>query len=99
MVKLLMGWDIIPGQESAYFDFITQEFEPGLTELGLQTTDVWYTAYGNWPQIVTGTVSSDLEAIQQALTSKQWRELKKQLLQYVTGYQQKVIKANGSYQL
>lgn len=94
-----MGWDIIPGRESEYFDFIVQEFEPQLTELGLQTTDVWYTVYGDWPQIVTGSIARNLEAAQRALASEKWQNLKRQLLQFVTNYQQKIIPANGSYQL
>ncbi len=99
MVKLLMGWNIIPGRESEYFDFIVQEFEPGLSDLGLQTTDVWYTLYGEWPQIVTGTVARDMKAMQQVLASKRWRDLKERLLQFVTDYQQKIIRADGGYQL
>lgn len=99
MVKLLMGWNIIPGRESEYFDFIVQEFEPGLGEMGLQTTEVWYTVYGDWPQILTGTVARDLEAMQRVLVSQRWRQLKARLLELVTDYQQKIIPANGGYQL
>ena len=99
MVKLLMGWNIVPGRENEYFDFVVQEFEPGLADLGLQTTDVWYTAYGDWPQIVTGTVASDLETMRKILASEQWRRLKERLLEYVTDYQQKIIPADGGYQL
>ncbi|HHS98380.1 MAG TPA: hypothetical protein ENK08_10920 [Chloroflexi bacterium] len=99
MVKLLMGWNIVPGRENEYFDFVVQEFEPGLADLGLQTTDVWFTAYGDWPQIVTGTVASDMETMRKILASEQWRRLKERLLEYVTDYQQKVILANGGYQL
>jgi len=99
VVKLLMGWNIVPGRENEYFDFVVQEFEPGLADLGLQTTDVWYTAYGDWPQIITGTVASDLETMRRILASEQWRRLKERLLEYVTDYQQKVIPADGGYQL
>lgn len=99
MVKLLMGWNIRPGQESKYFDFILKEFEPGLLELGLRTTDAWYTLYGDWPQIVMGAVAQDLEATQHALLSERWRDLKRKLFQYVSDYQQKVIPASGGYQL
>lgn len=99
MVKLLMGWNIIPGRESEYFDFIVQEFEPGLSDLGLQTTDVWYTIYGEWPQIVTGTVARDLRTMQRVLASERWRDLKERLLQFVTDYRQKIIRADGGYQL
>jgi len=94
-----MGWDIVPGQEREYFDFVVQEFEPGLAELGLQTTDVWYTAYGDWPQIITGAVSGNLETMRQVLASQRWQDLKRHLLKYVSSYRQKVIRADGHYQL
>lgn len=99
MVKLLMGWNIIPGRESEYFDFFTEEFEPALGELGLQATDMWYTAYGEWPQILTGTVAEDLETMRRILASERWQRLKERLLEFVTDYQQKIIPANGGYQL
>ncbi len=99
MVKLLMGWNIISGQESEYFDFIVQEFEPALTELGLQTVDVWYTAYGDWPQIITGAIAVDLDTVRRVLRSERWLKLKEDLLHFVTDYRQKVIPANGGYQL
>lgn len=99
MVKLLLGWDIVPGRESEYFDFIIQEFEPGLGKLGLQTVDVWYTAYGDWPQIVTGIVAGDAETMKQAIESPQWQRLKGGLLQLVTDYRQKLVQATGGYQL
>lgn len=99
MVKLLLGWNIIAGHESEYFDFIVQQFEPSLLAMGLQTTDVWYTTYGEWPQIVTGVVASDLESMLRVLDSERWYALKERLLQHVSDYQQKVIPANGGYQL
>ncbi len=35
MVKLLMSWDIHAGNEAEYFQFVIQEFVPGLLKLGL----------------------------------------------------------------
>lgn len=99
MVKLLLGWNIIPGLEERYFEFFTQEFEPALGEMGLQATDMWYTAYGEGPQILTGTVARDLETMRQILASDRWRRLKERLLEFVTDYQQKIVPASGGYQL
>ncbi len=99
MIKLLMGWNIIPGSENAYFDYFVEEFQPGMSRLGLQTTDVWYTTYGNWPQIITGVVSKDLESMRQVLRSEEWKRLKRGLFQFVTDYRQKIIQATGGYQL
>ena len=39
MVKLLMQWDIQPGRESSYLEFVTQTFTPRLGELGLELSD------------------------------------------------------------
>ncbi len=99
MVKLLLGWDILPGKEGEHFDFFVQEFEPGLLELGLHTAEVWYTAYGDWPQIVVGVVAEDLETMEQVLASEQWHQLRASLLKHAIHYRQKVIPASGGYQL
>jgi len=99
MFKLLMSWNIRPGRDGDYFEFVVQEFGPGLAKLGIRPTDAWYTAYGEWPQILTGGVAEDLESLQRALASDEWRELKKSLLTYVTDYHQKIIRASGGFQL
>ena len=99
MVKLLMTWNIRDGLEDEYFEFVMQEFGPGMLELGIQPTDAWYTAYGNRPQILTGGVADDLSSLREALASKKWRELKLALLTYVTDFNQKLVHASGGFQL
>lgn len=99
MYKLLMSWDIRPGKESEYFEFVVQEFGPGLMKLGVKPSDAWYTAYGDEPQILTGGVTEDLESLQEILGSVEWRTLKRKLLTFVTDYRQKVIPASGGFQL
>jgi len=101
MFKLLMTWNIRPGYEDEYFDFVVREFGPGMLELGIRLTDAWYTYYGaqDAPQILTGGVVDDLEALQKALASKDWKVLKRKLLTYVTDYDQKVIRATGGFQI
>ncbi len=99
MVKLLMSWNIKPGRESEYFEFVVQEFGPELLKLGIKPTDAWYTAYGERPQILTGGVAEDLETIRGVLATQEWRELKQKLLTYVTDYTQKIVRASGGFQL
>jgi hypothetical protein len=99
MFKLLMSWNIRPGHEDEYFEFVIQEFGPGLVKLGVRPTDSWYTQYGNRPQILTGGVVEDLESLQRALASDEWRTLNRKLLSYVTDYSQKIIRASGGFQL
>ncbi len=99
MFKLLMSWNIQPGREDEYFEFVIRDFGPGLIELGVQPTDAWYTQYGDRPQILTGGVTEDLESLQRVLASEEWRKLKAELLTYVTDYNQKVIRASEGFQL
>jgi len=99
MVKLLMSWDIKSGVESAYFDFIINEFAPGLLKLGLQPTEAWYTVYGSDPQILTGAVARDLETMTQILDSGEWRELQSELLVYIANFEYKVVRDTGRFQL
>ncbi len=99
MFKLLMSWNIRPGREDEYFEFVVREFGPGLIKLGVRPTDAWYTQYGDSPQILQGGIMEKLENLQQALASDEWREIKKKLLTYVTDYSQKIIRASGGFQL
>mgnify|MGYP001161981102 FL=1 len=53
-VKLLMTWDILPGREQEYFEFVVRDFIPGMQRLGMEPSDAWFTMYGSSPQIMTG---------------------------------------------
>ncbi len=99
MIKLLMKWDIKTGQEQSYFEFVMQEFAPGLMRLGLQPTEAWYTIYGKGPQILTGVVTNDFETMHQILEGDEWRSLRERLMEHVTNYSQKLVSANGRFQL
>lgn len=99
MMKLLMTWDIKPGRETAYLDFVTSEFAPGLMRLGLEPTEAWYTVYGEGPQILTGGVAQDVETMREVLASEEWQALRDRLLDYVTNFSYKVIPASGRFQL
>jgi hypothetical protein len=99
MIKLLMSWDIKPGLEAVYFDFIVNEFAPGLVKLGIQPTEAWYTVYGSGPQILTGGVARDLETMTSILDSDEWDELQRKLLIYITNFEYKIVPDTGRFQL
>ncbi len=99
MVKLLMTWDIRPGKESEYFEFVVQEFAPKLVRLGIQPTEAWYTVYGSAPQILTGGVTENRAALDTILEGDEWKELQKKLLSYVTNFNFKIVPHTGNFQL
>lgn len=98
-VKLLMTWDIRPGREQEYFEFVVREFVPGMQRLGIQPTDAWYTTYGDRPQILTGGVTEDIDRMENVLSSDDWSQLRDNLMEYVTNFEWKVVKASGGFQM
>lgn len=94
MIKLLLSWDILPDRDQEHFEFIIREFAPRLTAMGIRPIEAWYTLYGrdNNPQIVVEAITDDLEKMRTVLKTQEWEELKEKLLEYVTNYNQKVIR-------
>lgn len=99
MFKLLMTWDIRPGKESEYFEFVVQEFAPRLIRLGIQPTEAWYTVYGSAPQILTGGVADNRASLENILQGEEWKSLHERLLTFVTNFNYKIVPAAGHFQL
>jgi hypothetical protein len=98
-VKLLMSWDILPGQEQTYFEFAMKTFAPELMKMGWQPTEAWYTLYGDVPQILTAGVTDTADQMREILDSEDWAALLEQLQEYVTNLTYKVVPATGRFQL
>ena len=98
-VKLLMTWDILPGREQDYFEFVVRDFIPGLQRLGLEPSDAWFTMYGEKPQIMTSAQMPSLGALTQVLESQEWADLAKLLMDYVEDFTFKIIPARAGFQM
>ncbi|HEX9091289.1 MAG TPA: hypothetical protein VF831_07355 [Anaerolineales bacterium] len=98
-VKLIMTWDITPGREQEYFEFVVREFIPQVQQLGMELKDAWLTMYGNQPQIMASAQMSDLQAMQDILDSTEWQGLVNRLMDYVENYQFKIVPARSGFQM
>ena len=98
-VKLLMTWDILPGREQDYFEFVVRDFLPDVQSMGLEVSDAWFTMYGNHPQIMATAQMSDMDALQKVLESSDWDALTQRLLDYVENFEFKVVPARSGFQL
>ena len=98
-VKLLMTWDILPDQEQEYFEFVISDFLPEIKLLGIRTVDVWYTLYGDQPQIMVAAKTQSQAALNVAMASKEWQRLLDNLLQIVENFSYKIISAKTGFQL
>lgn len=98
-VKLLMTWDILPGREQEYFEFVVRDFIPGIQRMGLEPSDAWFTMYGEQPQILVSAQTANMTAVQRILASQEWADLVKQLLDYVEDFQHKIVSARSGFQM
>lgn len=100
-VKLLMQWDIKPGQDQEYFEFVVREWLPGVNRLGIKPTWAWYTVYSREPsrQILAEAIGDDLPTVREVLRSDDWKSLHERLLAYVENYTHKVVYITGGFQI
>ena len=99
MFKLIMTWNIKEGKEKDYLDFLTHDFTKGVMSMGIQPTDAWYAVWGRGPQVLAGGVTEELETMEKALASEEWKELLAKLQGLVVDFNYKVVEAEGGFQL
>lgn len=98
-VKLIMTWDILPGREQDYFEFVVRDFIPSLQRMGMEPSDAWYTVYGKQPQIMTAAQMPNLRALQDTLKSNEWESLTNTILDYVENFEYKIVPSRTGFQL
>ena len=53
MLKVLISYDMQTGKEQECQDYFVNKFAPGLAKMGFRISDVWYTMWGDAPQILS----------------------------------------------
>ena len=97
-IKVIMSWDIIPGREQEYFEFVVRNFMPAVQKFGMALSDAWVTIYGDHPQILVGAVVPGQDKAYDIITSEEWRKLNNRLLDYVQNYELKLAPLQGGFQ-
>lgn len=95
MLHLILTWNIRPGREQEYSMFVNDRLAPGVVELGLPPRDVYYTAFGNVPQIMVVLDVPDVAKLPGILHSRRWQELKQALFQYIEDYEERIIEVSN----
>lgn len=90
-VKLILTYD--PGFEDreTYLQFVMGQFLPTLEFLGLSLCDSWHTAYGEYPLRLIGFSATDIDILDQILSSEAFCELEANLISMVDNYNRKII--------
>ena len=74
-VKVLISYDMVPGKEQECQEYFVNKFAPGLAKMGFRISDVWYTMWGEAPQILSGGVVEGVEEAQKIFLSSPWTKL------------------------
>ena len=96
-----MHWDIKPGRDQEYFEFVVREWVPEINRMGIQPIAAWYTVYSrnDDQQIMAECIADDLDTMRKALASAEWQALHEKLLEYVENYHHKLVRVTGGFQL
>jgi hypothetical protein len=97
--KLLLYYDVVPSSQESYHQFVKDEFLAEAYNLGLTVTEVWHTAYGDYPMLLAGFVAEDFDEMVTILNSAEWQALETKLRRYVRDYRRKVVPFRGGFQI
>jgi hypothetical protein len=95
MYKMLMTYNLQPGKEQEAQEYLVNKLAPGLGRLGFRFSDVWFTIWGNSPQILGGGTIKDIEEAQRIFKSEAWQDLRKQMETLTIDFNLKLVKARG----
>jgi hypothetical protein len=97
-LKLVMRYNIEPESAQDYYQFIIGQYIPVMQTMGLEVTEAWHTAYGDYPNRLIVFVSRDDQTARQVVNDPAWEELNDRLLEYVTDFDYKIIPYSVGFQ-
>lgn len=98
-LKLLISYNIDVDDGREYYEFALGKYIPSMQSMGLELSEAWHTAYGNYPNRLIGFVTRDEETMWDVLNGETWEELNEELLNYVSDLEYKVIRYSLGFQI
>jgi hypothetical protein len=90
--KFNQYFNILPGMEKSYRQFVQTEFVPGMEQLGIRITNIWKAVIGSSPFILVEGTSRTIEEIAKTIDTDEYRKLTRTLKsKYVMDYQSKIL--------
>lgn len=96
MPKVKITYDMREGREQECQDYLVNKLAPGLAKLGFRVSDVWYTVWGNSPQITGGGEMEDLDKIRSIFSSREWGNLAAGIEELSTNFRVQVTRGKNS---
>lgn len=90
-VKFSQYWDVIPGKEDDYDNFMKNEFYPAMEDIEIQIGGEWKILIGESPNMFFEGRSEHVEQLLTALNSQKFKTSKYELMKLVTNYSSRVL--------
>ena len=97
--KLLLSYNIQPEKSQEYYQFVLGRYIPEMQAKGLEVSEAWHTAYGDYPNRLVGFICRDQDTLSSLLDDESWRVLNDELLEFVDDFDYKVIPYQVGFQL
>jgi hypothetical protein len=96
--KLLLSYHVSESRMQEYYRFMLGRYVPAMQAMGLEMSDAWHTAYGDFPNRLIGFVARDETVLDSVLENDTWAALNEEMRQYVTEFRYKVIPYREGFQ-
>ncbi len=98
--KFNQYWNIVPGYEKQYSEFVTGDFIPTLEKIGLAVPAGWRVVVGSGPYILAEASATNLIDIARAIDTDEFRRVTLKLKgTYVTDYHSRILAPTGRIDL
>ena len=97
--NLLLSYDVSPEHMQEYYRFVLGRYVPVMQAMGLEMSDAWHTAYGNFPNRLIGFVAREKKTLVEVLDNESWAALNEELQQFVSDFNYKVIPYREGFQI
>ncbi|MFN2203970.1 MAG: hypothetical protein ACK2UO_22430 [Caldilineaceae bacterium] len=93
MIKVVISYDMQEGREQDCQEYLVNKLAPGLARLGFQVSDVWYTVWGQSPQITSGGEVEDLAKARGIFLSSDWERLAEGMEELTSNFQVRLTRS------
>lgn len=88
-------WDLAPGKQQAYSDFLMTYYNPTLNKIGIKLVGGYYVTVGMGPRIIAVGLAQTLNELEGALASPEYEDITNRLMEFVTHYHSKILIPTG----
>ena len=96
--KLLLAYDVRQEHMQDYYRFMLGRYVPVMQAMGLEMSEAWHTAYGEFPDRLVGFVARDRQTFDELLENDSWHSLNEELRRFVTNLDYKLVPYREGFQ-